>query len=59
MYPVRLLHASSMSIASHMWFLNYRTHRNFRGGLIFVLFSGEVDPRKLMRTKMKNYGPSP
>ena len=37
----------------------YRTRRNFRGGLIFVLFAGEVDPRKLMRTKIKNYGPSP
>ena len=38
---------------------DYRTRRNFRGGLIFVLFAGEVDPRKLMRTKIKNYGPSP
>ena len=37
----------------------YRTRRNFRGGLIFVLFAGEVDPRKLMRTKIKNDGPSP
>ena len=37
----------------------YRTRRHFRGGLIFVLFAGEVDPRKLMRTKIKNYGPSP
>ena len=37
----------------------YRTRRNFRGGLIFMLFAGEVDPRKLMRTKIKNYGPSP
>ena len=37
----------------------YRTRRNFRGGLIFVLFASEVDPRKLMRTKIKNYGPSP
>ena len=40
-------------------FCIYRTRRNFRGGLIFVLFAGEVDPRKLMRTKIKNYGPSP
>ena len=23
----------------------YRKRRNFRGGLIFVLFAGEVDPR--------------
>ena len=30
----------------------YRTRRNFRGGLIVVLFAGEVDPRKLMRTKI-------
>ena len=37
----------------------YRTRRNFRGGLIFVLFAGEVDARKLMRKKIKNYGPSP
>ena len=44
-------------IASYI--IIYRTRRNFRGGLIFVLFAGEVDPRKLMRTKIKNYGPSP
>ena len=25
----------------------YRKRRNFHGGLIFVLFAGEVDPRNL------------
>ena len=55
------LHGTYMYVCNDIYDLHciYRTRRNFRGGLIFVLFAGEVDPRKLMRTKMINYGPSP
>ena len=55
MYPVNV----AIYNVCLMIIITYSTRRNCRGGLIFVLFAGEVDLRKLMRTKIKNYGPSP
>ena len=58
-YKYTIKHKNTCLELIHLCKFIYRTRRNFRGGLIFVLFAGEVDPRKLMRTKIKNYGPSP